>query len=686
MTSNNPFPLPVLVVDDDNALLRTVADILELNGYTARTADTGSGGLAVAAEAAPAVALVDLRLPDMNGLDVAARLHSLSDLTQVVVLTGNASLESAVAAMRERSIDYLVKPVNVEHLLKVVEFAGERWQRLHAEAALRSAANTLELRVRQQAAVAGLGERAFRSNHAREVFDDAVVTVAQTLDLDVVALVELNPKQDRFVVSAEKGWPTSVAADISADSDTLAGRAVLRSTAVDLNEERAGLTGAELDRRMASGLALPIAGPHRPFGALLVYVENARVFTVDDLHFLQAVIHIVGNIIEREQREAAFRQTQRLEAVGRLAGGIAHDFNNLLTAITGYSRLILDDLPDDNDLRPDIEEIYGAAQRAAGLTRKLLAFSRQQVLMPEILDVNETVRQMENMLRRLIGEHIELATNLSPDIGTIKADPSSLEQVLMNLVVNARDALPDGGLIIVETANVHLDGGYAAEQLSLESGDYVMLAVTDNGTGMDRETQQRIFEPFFTTKGADRGSGLGLATVYGIVKQSGGNIWVYSELGHGTAFKVYFPRLHDEVAQRAAPVARIPLRGTGTLLLVEDDDTLRKFATRVLSEAGYDVLVATHGNEALQIAQTYTKKIDLLITDVVMPYLSGPELALRVAEIRPETAVVYLSGYTDSVMLRKGIHDGSAAFIQKPFTAESLLGKIRELSERKHDA
>src|SRR5246500_2514147 len=388
------------------------------------------------------------------------------------------------------------------------------------------------------------------------------------------------------------------------------------------------------------------------------------------------------DITDRKQLEEQLRQAQKMEAVGRLAGGIAHDFNNLLMVIQGYSDLLVERLPTGDPLRRNAEQIQMASQRASSLTRQLLAFSRKQMLAPKILNVQTVVADMEKILRRLIGEDIQLETSSAPDLGLVKADRSQIEQVILNLAVNARDAMPQGGRLTIETANVELDSSYSHPPAVLSPGKYVMLAVTDNGCGMDAETQAHVFEPFFTTKEKGKGTGLGLATVYGVVKQSGGYVWVYSEPGRGTSFKIYLPRIEET----AVPAGRdgksetqIPERGSETILLVEDEKGVRELAREYLASSGYTVIEAEDGHTALELAAMHVGQIHLLLTDVVMPGISGRELAERVSQIRPGIKIIYMSGYTDQAVVHHGILQNDAVLLQKPFTLMTLAGKLREM-------
>jgi len=388
------------------------------------------------------------------------------------------------------------------------------------------------------------------------------------------------------------------------------------------------------------------------------------------------------DITDRKQLEEQLRHAQKMEAVGRLAGGIAHDFNNLLMVIQGYADLLADRLPQGNPLRRNAEQIQMAGQRAASLTRQLLAFSRKQMLAPSVISVHAVVADMEKILRRLIGEDIQLETSSVPDLWLVKADRSQIEQVIMNLAVNARDAMPKGGRLMIETANVDLDSSFSRHAVVMTPGKYVMLAVTDSGCGMDVETQAHLFEPFFTTKEKGKGTGLGLATVYGIVKQSGGYIWVYSEAGRGTSFKIYLPRIEEQGAKhlhdhRVEP--KVLPRGTETVLLVEDEEGVRQLAREYLEANGYNVIEAEDGNNAFELASTHSGPIHLLMTDVVMPGMGGRELAERVAKIRPEAKVLFMSGYTDQAVAHQGILDDNAMLLQKPFTMATLASKLHEI-------
>ncbi|MFI5057274.1 MAG: PAS domain S-box protein [Candidatus Acidiferrales bacterium] len=416
----------------------------------------------------------------------------------------------------------------------------------------------------------------------------------------------------------------------------------------------------------------------RKDGRVIWVSDNAVVVRDAQGHSLME--GIIVDITERKQLEVQLQQSRRMEAVGRLAGGVAHDFNNLLTIIKGYTELALNRTGIRAELRADIERIEDASERAATLVRQLLAFGRKQVLQPKALDLNSIVLGLDKLLRRLMGADIEMKTLVGEDVGTVKADPGQIEQVIMNLVVNARDAMPDGGRLTLETANIDLDSTYARDHATVRPGHYVMLAVTDTGVGMDAETASHIFEPFYTTKGGTSGTGLGLATVYGIVKQSGGYIWVYSEPGKGSSFKVYLPRV-DEPAEAPQTIKKQPRARTGTetILLVEDEPAVRELTRMVLAAQGYSVVEALNPEDAERLSETQGTEIHLLLTDVVMPGLSGRELARRITARHPKMRVLYMSGYTQNVIAGGGTLETGIAFLQKPFTPATLIEKVRDV-------
>jgi PAS domain S-box-containing protein len=410
-----------------------------------------------------------------------------------------------------------------------------------------------------------------------------------------------------------------------------------------------------------------------------IWLQDIVRIVRDDGNKVCQLRGVMVDVTAQQQLEEEFHQAQKMEAVGRLVGGVAHDFNNLLTIISGYGQLAYDVLGAESELRPYMDEILKAGERASALVRRLLAFTRRQALEPQVLDLNSVVTGTEKMVRRLIGEDIEVVTVLPPGLGAVRSDPAQLEQVLVNLSVNARDAMPNGGKLLIETANVNLNETYADFHVAVTPGLYVMLAVSDTGSGMDAYTRAHMFEPFFTTKEKGKGTGLGLATVYGVVKQSGGNVWVYSEKGKGTTFKIYLPRVDAPVEPPPKLVRASPPQGSETILLVEDEEGIRSLVLGILQARGYTVLETGRPLEALAISKKFDGPIHLLFTDVVMPQMSGREVAAQITSARPSTKVLYMSGYTDNAIAYHGVLDPGVPFLQKPFTPEALAQKVREV-------
>jgi PAS domain S-box-containing protein len=435
---------------------------------------------------------------------------------------------------------------------------------------------------------------------------------------------------------------------------------------------------AVFERLRAGVLEAPHEAENLHKGGTTITCEWYNTPMLDGEGAFVGLLSLAQDITGRKRLEEQLRQSQKMDAIGQLAGGVAHDFNNLLSVVLSYSDMLLMDLKPEDPVQADIVEIRRAGQRASDLTRQLLMFSRQQVVEPRVLDLNEVLTGVDKMLKRLVGADVEIVSVPGSSLGRVRADPGSIEQVLVNLAVNARDAMPTGGQLTMETANVTLDEEYARTHLGATPGAYVMLCVSDTGTGMDKSTLARIFEPFFTTKEKGRGTGLGLSTVFGIVKQSGGSVWVYSEPGLGTTFKVYLPRVDDELTVND-PAAVGTLRGSETILLVEDEDQVRQIAGGILRRHGYAVLDACNAGEALLLSEAHPGRIHLLLSDVVLPKMSGPALARRLALSRPDMRVLCMSGYTDDAAVRHGVIDAELAYLQKPITVETLTRKVRSV-------
>jgi len=453
-------------------------------------------------------------------------------------------------------------------------------------------------------------------------------------------------------------------------------------------EDRAGLHDA-IRHAIAQGLPLDIefraisdgmlANPHTTHHEARWVAAQGQAYT-DDRGEPVRMLGVMQDITERKRLESQFLQAQKMEGIGRLAGGVAHDFNNLLTAVLGYIELAGTKLERDNPAHEYFSSIRHAAERGASLTRQLLGFARRQITEPRVVDLDALVVQMQDLLRRVIGEDVELRIVTARALGSVRLDPAQFEQVLMNLVINARDAMPNGGTLTIESRNVDLDEGYARQHQGVQPGHYVMLAVSDTGMGMTEDVSRHLFEPFFTTKPPGRGTGLGLATCYGIVKQNGGHIWVYSEYGRGSTFKIFLPRTGEAaVSDTPADQAAGSVSGHETVLVVEDEPMVRAISVESLEMLGYRVLQASNGEEALEVARAYGGVIDLVVSDVVMPVMGGPALVQRLRIERPHVKVLFVSGYTDDAIVRQGVLEPGVEFLQKPFALAALARRIREI-------
>jgi PAS domain S-box-containing protein len=586
--------------------------------------------------------LSDYNLPDFDGTSAIKRAQEQQPDTPVIVISGSLGEDEAVKCLHIGATDYLLK---------------QRLDRLAP--AVQRAIQEAEQRRRRQEAEQALLQRERRLSSIYETVSDSLFYV----DVEEDGRYRFTSINQAFVSMT------------GLDHNQVVGKRVdevIPESSLTLTLEKYGQ--AIRERKVVRWEETS----DYPKGRLIGEVSLAPVF--DDARRCTHLVGAVHDITERKRLEAQFRQSQRMESIGQLAGGIAHDFNNLLTVITGTAELTIAQLREGDPLHEDLQEIRRAGERAAALTRQLLAFSRKQVLQPQVLNLNTVVAELESMLQRLIGEDIELVVVPTEDLGNVKADPGQMEQVIANLAVNARDAMPEGGKLTIEMRNVEIDEQYASQHsVVVEPGPYVMLAVSDTGLGMDEVTRGRIFEPFFTTKGPGKGTGLGLSTVYGIVKQSDGLIWVYSEVGQGTSFKIYLPRVADVAASNRRGPTVASVRGTETVLVVEDVAGLRHLTKRMLESAGYTVLTAASGEEAILVLERYKQPVHLVMTDVVMPGMSGPKLAERFDRTRTGMKVLYMSGYTDDIVVRHGVLEEGMPFLGKPFTGVELTRKVREV-------
>ncbi|MCX6899921.1 MAG: response regulator [Verrucomicrobia bacterium] len=635
----------ILLIDDEEdfyVLTRELLAGIPGNRYEVDWAGSYDAALGVLEADEHAVWLVDYRLGAHDGLELMREAISRGNKAPMILMTGQGDHEIDMAAMKLGASDYLPKDhIDARTLDRCIRYALER-------ARTQESLLVSEMRFRSAfyGAVPGM---------ALTSADGRFLRVNRSLcDMLGYTVAELLGKSFQTVVHP----------------DDLQGSQRLLETLM------CGARPAQLEKRFV----------HKRGGTVWTYwsVSLLRDQQEGALYFLSQI----HDLSERKRTEEALRQSeellhkaQKMEAVGRLAGGVAHDFNNILTVISGYATMLSKKLEGNPTLRREADEIQASAERAATLTRQLLALSRKQLLNPKVLDLNTVVSGIEKMLRRLIGEDIELRIQLGETIGLVKVDPGQIEQVIMNLAINARDAMPSGGKLTIQTAAIAQDKPSQLSEGGIPSGHYTGLIVTDTGIGMNEEVRSHLFEPFFTTKGRDKGTGLGLATCHGIIKQSGGYIHVYTEEGHGTAFKIYLPAVAGTADEtKPAAEAGIVQTGSETVLLVEDEDRVREFAVRLLREAGYAVLEARNGTDALRVLQEQaSRKIDIMVTDVIMPQMGGKELADQLKRLRPNTRILFVSGYTGDALDNSGVLQTGAAFLEKPFSAARLTQKIREV-------
>ena len=640
--------IKVLLIDDNPGDIRLIQEMLKEGGvkFKMDLADRLSTGLEHLMKGAPDVILLDLGLPDSQGFDTFKRVHTQVSHVPIIVLTGLADKTLALKAVREGAQDYLVKSrIDNNLLVRAVRYAIERKR---VEKALLESQRTLEAVVETAPSLIVLTDPEGQILLFNRACEELTGYKREEVLGKTIPELFLPPE---WIPVVQKRFADPCAPEVQAPHEN--------PWKTKSGEER------PIEWRCT---VLPSPKDGRPciLGTGIDITERKRA--------------------EKEMAEVQeqLRQSQKFEAIGQLAGGVAHDFNNLLTVIKGYNQLSLLEVKEDYPLRINMEAIGRASEKATGLVRQLLTFSRRQAMEMKVIDLNMLITDLDTMLRRVIGEDIELAIQLAEDVGRVRTDPGQIEQVILNLAVNARDAMSEGGKLIIKTQNVEIDEDYVWAHVGVTSGSYAMLSITDTGCGMTPEVKDHLFEPFFTTKEVGKGTGLGLSTAYGIVKQSEGNIWAYSEPGKGTTFKIYLPRVDEPLKERSTRVlGEESPRGHETVLTVEDQEEVRKLAVQVLKQQGYAVFEASHGEEAMKVAQEHAEEgIDLLLTDVVMPGMSGRELAQKLGFLLPKMKVLYMSGYTDDAIVRHGVLEGGVNYLQKPFTLDSLARKVREVLDK----
>ena len=667
-------------MEDDTGLARLFRKKLSKFGYLIDLASDGNQGLAMWETGAYDILVVDHHMPDKNGLDVLRALGEQGAMPPTIMVTGQGDETVAVEALKLAASDYIIKDVDggyLDLLHAVIERALAKQvlieQKKRAEEELQRASVELEMRVKERTAELAnalekvrweISERIRAEEELRES-ERRYRSLVDNIDLGVTLITPdytvlmTNAAQARLFGKA----PTDFVGMKCYEAFARRGTVCQRCPGV---------------KALNTGLPAELESVSRKDGGVRASVRVQAFPIVGQGGVVSGVIEVVEDVTERKRLQEQLQNAAKMEAIGRLAGGVAHDFNNILTAIIGYSTMMLNGTSDMNDHRDKLVQINRAAERAASLTRQLLAFSRKQALDRKVLDVNASISDFEKILRRLIGEHISFRTVLNPFLGKIKADPSQIEQILLNLVVNARDAMPSGGTLTIETASIFLDETFCRSRAELRPGPYVALTATDTGHGISEEIVSQIFEPFFTTKRGGNGTGLGLSTVYGIVKMHQGHIDVDSQLGMGTTFRIYLPQVEEEFEQPGDGVAAPSQRGgKETILVVEDEEMVRELACDILEMQGYTVIKAATPDQALWLCAQTADPIDLLLADVVLPQMDGKSLYHRLSALLPDMKVLYMSGYTDEAIAPHGVLEDGIRLLQKPFAPDVLAVAVR---------